>query len=138
MNDLAQIALGLLGGIGPPVAKARRTAVSTALIVVFAVTAYIALAAALWLSLVPVIGPAYAALVLAGIAIVAALVVWAVTVILDARAKARAEAQRSAALQAALSDTALQTLPKLVSDHPMAAMAVAAGLVFALTPRGDG
>ncbi|PTV96391.1 hypothetical protein C8J27_102185 [Rhodobacter aestuarii] len=141
MRELAQLApelLGaLMGGFAPPVAKARRAAIGTGLIAIFGLTAYVAAAVALWFALMPLIGPALSALVLAGLALLAVLVVWAVTAVLDARAKARAEAARSAALQSALAETALQTIPKLIADHPAATLAVAAGLVFALTPRPD-
>ncbi|SOB94171.1 hypothetical protein [Rhodobacter maris] len=137
MGDLVQIALGLVGGLAPPVAPARGKIVALALIGAFTATAYAAAAFALWFALVPLIGPAFAALTLAGLALLSALITWGLLALLDARARARAEAARAAALHSALSEAALTTLPKLIADHPLATVALAAGLAFALTPRSD-
>lgn len=136
MGDLVQIALGLIGGIAPPAGPTRGKIIAVALIGTFAVSAYAAAALALWFALVPLIGPALAALSLAALALALALITWGVLALLDARAKARAEAARAEALSSAVS-AAATSLPRLMADYPIATAAFAAGLAFVLTPRSD-
>lgn len=131
---ITDLALGLMGGGVPPVGRARRAALGGVVIATFAATTYVALVGALWFALLPRLGPAYAWLVVAGLAALGALIAWGVVVVLNRRAREKAEAARALALQAMLTETALTTLPRLLGKHPFLSMALAAGLVFALTP----
>ena len=133
---LKEIATGLIGA-GAPVASARRVAVSGVIIGTFAVTGYVALIGALWYTLSPLIGPAQAWLVIAGLSLLAALVTWGVAALIGARARAEAEAARAAAMQAALAEVALTTLPRLVRDHPFLMMLAAAGVAYSAMPKRD-
>jgi len=138
VNDtLKQIALGLAGGLVPPVSNARRTAVSSVVIAALALTVYVALIGAFWFWLTPQLGPAGAWLTIAGLGALGALIAWGITAYLNARARARAEAERAAAMQALMVQTAgaaLTTLPRLVRDHPFLMMLAAAGIAYAAMP----
>lgn len=141
MNDtLKQLALGLAGGLVPPVANARRSAAGGIVIAVLAITAYVALLGSAWVLVEPKIGPLFTWLALAAISIAGALIAWAVTRHLNAKARALAEAQRAAAMDALLARTAATALvsaPQVVRDHPyLAALGAAgiAGLAYVMMP----
>jgi len=136
-HPLAQLAMNLAGGLLPPAQAAKRTALGGIVIGIFLLTAYVAALVAVFFALSPVLGPAQAALAIAGGALVAALIAWGVVTMMNRRAEERARlaaAERQLALQSSLAQGALSTLPALVRDHPFLSMLVAAGLVFAMSP----
>lgn len=130
---LLDLAAGVLGAASP-VERARRGAIGGALLAGFALTAWVALLGALRAALLPLVGPAWAWLALAGLALAGALVTWGVGAWLAARARARAQAQRTAALETALAELALGTLPRMLRDHPVLSLALAAAAGFAAMP----
>lgn len=133
---LLDLASGLIGAVSP-VERARRGAIGAALIAAFALTGWGALVGALWFALAPVIGASLAWLAIAGLCSVAALASWGIGAGLAARARARAEAERNAVLETALAELALGALPRLLRDHPLLGLglAAAAGAGLALRPQ---
>lgn len=138
MGDAAgHILSALLGRIVPQARSVQRNAAGGALIVLFLVTAYVALVVAAWFSIDHAAGPIAASLGIAGGSLLLCLLAWGVTSLLNNRAEKRQrELERlraSVSPEVQLLETALGVMPELVRNKPILSLACVAVAAFALT-----
>ncbi|THF49724.1 hypothetical protein [Allorhizobium terrae] len=138
MGDAAgHILSALMGRIVPQARAVQRNAAGGALIVLFMVTAYVALVVAAWFAVANIYGPVNASMAIAAGSLILCLLAWGVTSLLNRRAERRQlEIQRlraSVSPELQLAETALGILPELVRNKPVLTLACVALAAFAVT-----
>ncbi|CDZ25962.1 hypothetical protein [Neorhizobium galegae] len=136
----------MMAGLGPLLAslaamdvaaftrRLKRNAVLYALVLLFLLTAYGLLVAALAVYLASIWGPPMALLAVAGGALVLAFIVYLCAVIANASEQRRKrEAAASNSSKALMMTAALTALPLLVKSRPLLLVAVVGGLGFLAT-----
>ncbi|PLX37819.1 MAG: hypothetical protein C0606_06015 [Hyphomicrobiales bacterium] len=114
--------------IGARLRRTRRNVLLYALILLLALSGYVAALIGGGLYLSETIGPAAASMVLALALIATALIVLAIVAILNRRDRRRARKRPAIGMVGA--SAAATALPRLIKDHPLAAVLAAGGLLL--------
>ncbi|NKN39237.1 hypothetical protein HFC70_23110 [Agrobacterium sp. a22-2] len=133
MGKLAeQLALMAMRGLSPRVAEIRRNTLGHIVAGVLFATAYVAVIVASWFFLTPEVGPAWAALIVAGVAILVGLLVLAWVAIANRRAERLALIRRASLTADPLSSGLAAELPGMLRDNPITTVALVSGFAYLL------
>ncbi|MCM2475998.1 hypothetical protein HGO38_21210 [Rhizobium sp. CG5] len=138
MGKLAeQLAFMAMRGFGPRVEEIRRNTFGYMIAGVMFATAYVGIIVASWFFLTPEVGPAWAALIVSGGAILVGLLVLGWVALANRRAERLAMLRRASLTVDPLSSGLAMELPGLLRNNPITTVALVSGFAF-LIARNHG